>query len=281
MSQAEKSDLFKKLKSAGVEFSLHYREYSTEQLQDAANKLFERDPELAVRVGLFEPPPPGEGDQPEQAHYQPPPIPDDIGAGTEDDAEAAAFFGQGRTAEHNPRMPAPVQEAPPISAADPNELPGQRLNTNVDLEPIRTDELGRIWFQEEVRKPSGAQPRGRRVLSYVDRGSKTETVRDGEYVETIEVAGTGPGRSMQVKITLPSYQVGIYKDKRFPFKIHVYNENQGFDREEVENYYGGREFVPPGVKRTYVENVLCYDIRTVVRAIQAEYRQLQLQGKVR
>jgi hypothetical protein len=34
--------------------------------------------------------------------------------------------------------------------------------------------------------------------------------------------------------------------------------------------------VPPEVKRMYVENVLCYDIRSVVRAINAEYRQQQL-----
>jgi hypothetical protein len=31
----------------------------------------------------------------------------------------------------------------------------------------------------------------------------------------------------------------------------------------------------------YVENVLCYDIRTVVRAIQEEFRQQQLTGRIR
>jgi hypothetical protein len=39
--------------------------------------------------------------------------------------------------------------------------------------------------------------------------------------------------------------------------------------------------VPTEVKRMYVENVLCYDIRTTVRAIQTEFRQLQLAGKVK
>lgn len=266
MSQSEKSDLFKKLKAAGVEFSKHYREYTTEQLADAASKLAESDPDLASRVGLINEPPPA------QAHLQPPPIEEDP-----IDPEAAAFFGQ-QAPPSNPRMPEPA--AAPVAQADPDELPGQRLNTAPELEPIRTDELGRVWYQEEVRKPSGAQPRGRRVLSYVDRGTRTETVKDGEYVETFEVSGVGAPRSMQVKITLPSYQVGIYKDPRFPFKVHVYNENQGFDLFEVQDYYGGRELVPETIKRTYVENVLCYDIRTTVRAIQTEYNTLMLQGKV-
>jgi hypothetical protein len=80
---------------------------------------------------------------------------------------------------------------------------------------------------------------------------------------------------------VPSYQVGIYKDRRFPFKIHTYNGVQGFDFEEVARYYGGTELVPPVIKRMYVENVLCYDIRTVVRAIQEEFRQQQLTGRIR
>lgn len=178
--------------------------------------------------------------------------------------------------------PAPVQENPIVlpRQKNPNEMAGERLNTQLEDEPIRIDENGFIWYQEEVRKPAAPQPRGRRVLKYIDTGTRKETFRDGEYVETIEVAGDGVGRPAEVKITLPSYQVGIYRDPRYPFKIHVYNETRGFNYFDVVGYYGGEELVPPGVKTVYVENVLCYDIRSVIQAIQQEFRALQLSGKV-
>lgn len=162
---------------------------------------------------------------------------------------------------------------------DPDELPGQRLNTQDEDTPIRVDELGRAWFQEEVRKPAYPKPRGRRVLTYMDTGVRKETVQNGEYMETFEVAGVGEARPAEVKITLPSYQVGIYKDPRFPFRVHTYNGREGFNLFEVEHYYGGAELVPATCKRVYVENDLCYDVRSVIQSIQNEYRQLQLMGK--
>jgi hypothetical protein len=254
MSQQEKGELWRQLKAAGVEFEKHYRDYNTEDLQKAWD--------------LF------------QEQTAPAPA-DPIEEIT--DLEAAAFFGQ-QISPPDPtsgRMPAKPPAVVPHAAADPAELPGQRLNQSDELEPIRTDEQGRVWYQEEVRKPSFAKPRGRRVLQYMEGGVETKTVQNGEFVETFEVAGTANRRPAEVKITLPSFQVGIYKDRRFPFKIHVYNEVQGFNLFEVQNYYGGAELVPETVKRIYVENVLCYDIRTTVRAIQSEFRQLQLQGKVK
>lgn len=172
--------------------------------------------------------------------------------------------------------------APPVqSQPDPNEMPGQRLNTQSDDEVIRVDEQGRQWYQEEVRKPAFPKPRGRRVLKYLETGTVKETVQNGEYIETFEVAGQGAGRPAEVKITLPSYQVGIYKDPRFPFRIHCYDGREGFDLFEVQDYYGGSELVPPQVKRVYIENDLCYDIRSVVRAIQDEHRQLMLSGRIK
>lgn len=162
---------------------------------------------------------------------------------------------------------------------DPNEMPSQRLNTQGEDEIIRIDEQGRQWLQEEVRKPAYPKPRGRRVLTYMETGTQTQTVKNGEYVESFEVAGVGAGRPAEVKITLPSYQVGVYKDPRFPFKIHCYDGREGFDLMQVEEFYGGPELVPPMVKRVYIENVLCYDIRTVIRAINEEHRHLQLTGK--
>jgi hypothetical protein len=178
-------------------------------------------------------------------------------------------------------MPAKLTQSVPVAPKDASEMPGQRLNQNVELEPLRTDDEGRIWYQEEVLKPAFPKPRGRRVLDYMDTGVETKTVTNGEFVESFEVAGTTQRRPSQVKITLPSYQVGIYKDRRFPWKVHTYNGNQGFDLFEVQNFYGGAELVPTEIKRIYVENVLCYDIRTTIRAVQTEHRQLQLAGKVK
>lgn len=259
MSQQEKGELWRQLKAVGVEFEKHYRDYSEEDLRKAWD--------------LY---------QANVADAEPVPAPA-VPVEEISDPEAAAFFGQG-VSHSDPtagRMPAKSVTTAPLAAADPNEMPGQRLNQQDELTPIRTDEQGRIWYQEEVRKPAFAKPRGRRVLQYMEGGVEVKTVQNGEFVESFEVAGTANRRPAEVKITLPSFQVGIYKDPRFPFKIHIYNENQGFNLFEIQDYWGGAELVPETVKRVYVENVLCYDIRTTVRAIQTEFRQLQLQGRVK
>ena len=44
----------------------------------------------------------------------------------------------------------------------------------------------------------------------------------------------------------------------------------------VQEFYGGAEMVPADIKRIYVSHMLCYDIRTVIRAIESEYRREQL-----
>lgn len=258
MSQTVKAAYFNALKSQGVPFDKHYREYSTEGLRDAYLKLNDG----VDLEGL----PPETGDEPV-----------DAGAVAEEPPPASFFFP-----ETEPVNPPPAESAsPPLRAADPAEMPGQRQNTLAEDEPLRIDpETGRAWFQEEIPKPAYPKPRSRRVLTYVDNGTKTEQVRVGNYVETFEVAGDGPGRTAEVKITLPSYQVGIYKDPRFPFRVHTYNGAEGFDLFEVRNYYGGAELVPADCKLIYVENVLCYDVRSVVRSIETEYRQLVLAGKV-
>lgn len=188
---------------------------------------------------------------------------------------------EGLLAEAGVDVTATMAQPPVQSQPDPNEMPGQRLNTQAQDEVIRVDEQGREWYQEEVRKPAFPKPRGRRVLKYIETGTVKETVQNGEYVETFEVAGKGAGKPAEVKITLPSYQVGIYKDPRFPFRIHCYDGREGFDLFEVQNYYGGSELVPPQIKRVYIENDLCYDVRSVVRAIQDEHRQLMLTGRIK
>jgi len=249
-----KSDLYNLLKDSPAELTTTYQQYTVEQLVGELKEagIMVADVELPEVVAAAEVEAPDlilpDDDQP-VVSPEPPPI----------------------------TSPAPNI---PVRGQDPAEMPGQRLNTQPEDEPIRIDDLGRAWFQEEVRKPSYPKPRGRRVLKYMERGTRTETVQNGEYVETFEVAGEGSPHPAEVKITLPSYQVGIYKDPRFPFKIHCYNDREGFNFFEVAEFYGGVELVPQECKRVYVENDLCYDIRSVVRAIQNEHRQLQLMGKI-
>lgn len=179
---------------------------------------------------------------------------------------------------------APQQSPTPAAAPLPRVAPadeqaGLRLNTRQEDEPIRVDENGLIWYQDEVRKPAYPKPRGRRVLKYLDPGVKEVTVTNGQYTETFEMPGD-QSREAEVRITLPSYQVGIYRDPRYPFKIHVYNENRGFDFFEVQDFYGGSELVPAEIKRVYIENSLCYDMRTTIRAIESEYRERVLKKEI-
>lgn len=247
---SQKSDLYNALKASGKPLSTSYAHYTVDQLQA------------------------------ELAFYQVPVTKlEETTVIVEDERPIAEEYARFDTAM--------AQEAPvakpvvPVASQDPEEMPGQRLNTNTEMTPIRQDEQGRVWYQEEVRKPAYPKPRGRRVLKYMETGVEVQTVQNGEYVETFEVAGVGAARPAEVKITLPSYQVGIYKDPRFPFKIHTYNGREGFNLFEVQDYYGGAELVPEECKRLYIENDLCYDIRTVIRAISNEHRQLQLMGKIK
>lgn len=247
MSQQDKAKYYSALKSAGVKFERHYREYTEAQLKEEYDKLV-----------------------PQAPPQQQPPV----------DAEAAAFFGF----QPPPVEPAEVQHPDvPVRSADRDEIAGQRTNTRAEDEPIRIDpDTGHAWYQEEVAKPAYPKPRARRVLKYMDAGVETKTVKNGDYQESFEISGDPRNaRESEVKITMPSYQVGIYKDKRFPFKIITYNGAEGFDRDDVNSYYGGAELVPPEVNRKYVQNVLCYDIMSVVGAINAEARRLQLAGRLR
>lgn len=237
MSQSDKSRYYNALKSAGVQFDKHFRNYTTDELEQAY---------AALQAEWGDAAPPLEEPEADEARQ--------------------------------PSAPTGIQI--PVKPKDENEVAGIRLNTQAEDEPIRVDpENGRIWYQEEVRKSLGAKPRGRRVLQVRDPGVERRTVQNGDYTEEFEVAGklSVPG---QIKVTLPAYQVGIYKDPNMPFKIHVYRDERGFDFFEVNDYYGGADMVPSEIKRMYVENDLCYDIRTVVRAIQTEARQLQLAGRI-
>ena len=168
--------------------------------------------------------------------------------------------------------------APPPSttpALDPNEHAGVTLNTHAPDEVLEVDEYGNEWYQREVGKPGYAKPRGRRVLRYDDSGTKTTTVvgPDG-YTETFEVSGD-PNNShpSEVKITLPSYQVGIYKAPNLPFRICTYKGARGFHWDDINAYFGGQSLVPAYIKRIYVSTTLCYDMQSVITTIEALYRE--------
>lgn len=254
---SDKSELYQELKAHDYPFDKPYVNYTVDELRGLVTQV-----RLADATDQMGDDPIPDLDLPD---VDTPPV--DVG-----DTTPTA------SAQSPVTTPAP---APSVSREQfENDLPGQRLNSAAPDEVLFVDEQGLAWIQKEVRKPAYPKPRGRRVLKYTETGTKTETVKAGDYTETFEVAGDMPVRAAEVKITLPSYQVGIYRDPRFPFKVHVYNDNRGFDLHEVEQFYGGPEMVPASVKRIYVENVLCYDMRTVVRAIQDEHRALQLTGRV-
>lgn len=189
------------------------------------------------------------------------------------------FYGLGIPSDAPP-PPTPeqqIQEADTVPRSNQplQEHAAQRAYSGVEETVIRVDQNGREWFREEVRKPAFPKPRARRVIQYTDPGVKKDAAINDRYRETFEVAGEGQ-RIAQVKITMPSYQVGVYRERNNPFKIHVYNDVKGFDLFDVQKFFGGSDMVPETVKRIYVENSLCYDIRTTIRAVQEEYRRTVL-----
>ena len=246
MAHRDKSAYYKALKAAGVDFmGIHYREWTTEQLMEMYRHL------------------PQEVQEAHPINFEEPPV---------------AAIPQ--------EMPFQVTGAlNTTQALGPDDIPfsdepldiyaGVRQNDGID-QPIRRDSAGRLWFQEEIRKKGHAAPRARRKLSYIDNGYQTVTHRlaDGT-TESVEIAGREQVAS-EVKITLPSYQVGIYLDRRFPFKVHTYNNEECFDLFEVEQYFGGAELMPGTIRRKYVENVLGYEIPSVVRAIEDMAREMKL-----
>lgn len=256
MSQGTKSQLYKELKAAGVEFARHYREYTTEELSAAVAKL-RQNPNYT--------PPEAEGPSPlEQLKMA-------------YNAELAA--AQAEQTEKSAPAKERGQVNPPVQSQPFDEHAGQRAYDVGEGEtPIRTDEQGRIWYREEVAKAAFPKPRARRRLTYIDSGVETRQVVNGQFLESFEIAGNEQ-RTGEVRITLPSFQVGVYKDPKFPFKVHVYNGNRGFDLFDIQKYYGGADLVPSEIKRTYVGNDLCYDVLTTIRTIQTEYRQTILHQK--
>lgn len=162
---------------------------------------------------------------------------------------------------------------------DHDELPTQRRAD--EMTPIRTDERGRVWYQEEIQKSNLAKSRGYRIFREVGTGVKTVTLPadDEGFTETIEVPD-GTRKPLEIKVGIPTWQVGIYKDPQLPFRVVEYRSKRGFLRQDVENYFGGADVLPEGIETDYVGNLIAYPIREVIVAIQREYNQLQKKGAV-
>ena len=238
MTQATKGELWNELKDAGVEFPLHYRNYTVDQLERVKRDLDAREAALNQPAPIL------------------PPIRD-----------------------FAPQQPTPERPALPFSPPDTGA--GLGLNTDGDDEPIRVEANGRIWYQDEVRKKSFASARGRRVYRYNDPGVKQGhyVSPDGTSTEGFEMPGDRSVPS-EAKVTLPSFQVGIYRDPNSPFRVHTYADERGFDLFDVQDFYGGADLVPDGVKRIHVYTSLCYDIRTVIRAVKEEHREMVLRKEL-
>lgn len=280
MAHAEKSRLYQELKRLGIAMPVSYQKITTAQLQELAEQngvvIDAPAPEPGTVAAAVEAPreDPGLGEKLDrladtvaslvqlQLAAQTPPGP-------------APFPSQVPQGISGPGAePAPVaQQHPRRPQLDPNEHAGVTQNSHAADEVIEVDEYGNQWYQKEVTKPGYAKPRGRRVLRTMDAGVQQETIKVGEYTETFEVSGDPRNaRPTEIKVTLPSFQVGIYRSPGMPFKIHTYNGVRGFDLRDVQEFYGGSDLVPDTIKRCYVSTSLCYDIATTIRTVEDEYR---------
>ena len=283
--------LFRALKEAGVEFDRHYRTYTAEELQTAYDTMVEAGVLDPLEEGWDDAPEdePDERPAPQQTEpFQPGPLtsgsifaqPQPRSSDGLDDLRAeintlkALLLKTGGTEQvqvHQDALPAEPKPRP--AGPDPTQHAGVTLNTHAG-EPIRVDEQGRTWYQNEVPKPAYPKPRGRRVLRDMDPGVVEETIKVGDYIETFEIPGDPRNaRPMETKVTLPSYQTGIFKEPGMPFRIHTYNGARGFDYDDVNAFFSHPDLVPSDIKRVYVSSDLCYDISTTIRAIENEYRE--------
>lgn len=292
MAHKEKSAAYRFLKENGVTFEKHYREYSTEELVAAAATLAEQKG-IPVPADALPPAPELPTEKPDDGLIS---RLDSLSATMEKLVElqlaqmqqpamatqAAPAYSQPQQAPfpssipplpEEPSNPAP-QVKPLLNELDPREHAGATANTHQDEDVIKVDEFGNQWYQIEVNKPAFPKRRGRRVLRTMDAGTVQETIKVGEYTETFEVSGDPKNaQPTEIKITLPSYQTGIYRAPNMPFRIHTYAGVRGFDMLDVQKYYGGSDLVPDTIKRMYVSTDLCYDIQSTIRTIENEYRE--------
>ena len=261
MSHSEKSRLYQELKSSGYTFEKHYNAYTTEELQTISRASVTPAEPQEELLSFFNIDMSSTGDSEPGLDVEPEPYV----------AEELPSF----SASDEPSLPQFVAAGAELAHLDP-DLAGSRAYQDLTL--IEVDDLGREWYQKEVRKSTSAAPRGRRVITYTDPGVVTATVQtDARYQETVEMPGTGR-RVAEARITLPSWQVGKYRRPGIPFLIITYAGNEGFDFTEVNKYFGGTALVPATVKRKYVEGTLCYSVQSVVFTIKDMARNIRLTG---
>lgn len=154
---------------------------------------------------------------------------------------------------------------------------GLTFNSHGPDDVLRVSSDGKVWYKDEVPKPAIPMPRMRRKVRYINTGVKKveRRLNDGHLDESFEVAGDGHEEA-EIKVTLPSSQVGIYYDPRLPFRVHVYNGKRGFDYMDVVRFYGGLDLVPSTVATIYVGDDLCYDINKTRDTMERELRDKQL-----
>lgn len=277
MAQGDKSAFYQALKKRGYSFDRHYREYTTDELKAIWDS----------EVGGLGEEPPAPAPRPQASAV--PPKQDELSEVREELAQLASAVSklativtaEDRRAESGmppqPQAPQPPQHEQLLGqqpGLDPREHAGATLNSHGGDEVLRIDEHGNKWYQIEVPKPSFHKPRARRVLKYMDPGTKRSKIMVDGYVEEFEVAGDmKSARPAEIKVTMPSFQTGIYQAPNMPFRIHTYQGARGFNLDDVRRYYGGKDLVPSTIKKVYVSNDLCYDITTTIRAIENEYRE--------
>ena len=296
----DRSSLYRQAKEAGVKLDKPYASYRASELktliaEHEAAVLMERALEDAVPSPDGPPPADSPAEPPQVAVSQPrSAAPSPATPATPRVAERAT---QGRPARAS-RNPETLEELEMVVAAykargalvEGTEIKYRNYTVPVISRgadraglthdypadrPLRVDLQGRIWFRDDVPKPAIPRARMTRKTRYTDSGVKEERTYhdDGRIDEIYEVAGE-ESRELTITTTLPSYQVGRYKDSRFPFMIHVYNQQQGFDYSDVIEYYGGRELVPGTIKTVYIGNMLCFHISSTVQTIENSYSQL-------
>ena len=269
MAHGDKSAYYQALKESGYEFEKHYRDYTTDELASLWDAWAKQGDEELPEVVLPEPkdaPPSRESEVDEMQELR------------DKFDRLTALVGDLASVVMKKEAPATPQANQ--FAASSKEHAGLTQNSVKEDEIVHVDEYGNQWLQVEVTKPGYAKPRGRRVFRTRDPETITETIQVGEYTESFEVSGDPKNlQPTEIKVTLPSFQTGVYRDPSLPFKVHTYQGNKGFDFFDVQVFYGGPDLVPSSCVRKYVGNDLCYDISSVIRTIEAEYRMQLLQQK--
>ena len=264
MPMAKKAAYYRSLKDAGVPLDKHYRHYTTEELSE----LYEVN-KTEYNLGPIE--------YEEPSPTVAPPKDSETAVLKAQIAELQAAITQ-LASVGGPSVP---EYRTPQPAEKHHSEAGVTSITHSRDDILEVDEQGLQWYQREVPKASYAKPRGRRVVRYEDPGVRTQTLRSSDgQTETFEVAGDpANARTTEARITLPSYQTGIYRDPGLPFRIHTYQGARGFDLFDVEEYFGGPDLVPGDIRKVYVGMDLTYDIQTTIRSIEAAYRLIVLNDR--